>query len=116
MGKVPRWVVAYTVTIGVVAIVASVPDIDAKGWSEAMRNAAPGFVGLAVVALARKTPAAYFAAMLARAAVEVGDIIGGIVTEDTATLVLGSVVMLFDLAALVVLVPLLSNDEPVYPA
>lgn len=114
MGRVPKWVVIYTVLIGVIAIVASIPDIDAKGWSEAMRNASPGFVGLAVFAFARKTPAAYFAAMVARAFVEVGDIIGGLVTDDTATFILGSVVMVFDLAALAVLFPLLSNEEPSY--
>jgi hypothetical protein len=114
MGRVPKWVVIYTVLIGVIAIVASIPDIDAKGWSEAMRNAAPGFAGLAVFAFARKTPAAYFAVIATRAAIEVGDIIGGIVTEDTTTLILGSVVILFDIAALYVLFPLLSNEEPNY--
>lgn len=114
MGRIPVWIVVYTVLIGIIAIVASIPDIDAKGWSEAMRNAAPGFVGLAVFAFARKTPAAYFAAMVARAAVEVGDIIGGMVTDDTTTLILGSVVFIIDIAALFFLFPLLSNEEPAY--
>ncbi len=114
MGRVPKWVVIYTVLIGVIAIVASIPDIDAKGWSEAMRNAAPGFAGLAVFAFARKTPAAYFAVMATRAAIEVGDILGGLTTDDTTTLALGAVVLVFDVAALFFLFPLLSNEEPTY--
>ena len=114
MGKIPKWIVIYTVLIGVLAIVLSIPDIDAKGWSEAMRNAAPGFVGLGVFAFARKSPAGYFAAMVARAAIEVGDVIGGIVTEDTATMIFGAVVLVIDLAALYFLFPLLSNEEPTY--
>ena len=59
-------------------------------------------------------PAAYFAVIVTRAAIEVGDIIGGLTTDDTATLILGSVVLLFDLAALVALFALLSNEEPEY--
>ena len=114
MGKVPKFVVIYTVLIGVIAIVASIPDIDAKGWSEAMRNAAPGFAGLAVFALARQTPAGYFAVIVTRVAIEVGDILGGLTTDDTTTLILGGVVMLFDLAALSMLIPLLSNEDPDY--
>ncbi len=114
MGKVPMWIVVYTVLIALVAIVLSVPDIGAFGWSAAMRNAAAGFVGLGVVAFARKTPAAYFAAMLARAAVEVGDVLGGITTNDNGTLIFGGVVLLIDLAAIYFLFPLLSNEEPTY--
>lgn len=114
MGNVPKWVVVYTVVIGVIAIVASIPDIDAKGWSEVMRNAAPGFAGLAVFALARKTPAAYFAVMVTRAAIEIGDIVGGIVTNDNATLILGSIVFILDVAAIAVLVPKLSNNQMTY--
>ncbi len=114
MGNVPKFVVYYTVLIGIIAIVASIPDIDAKGWSEAMRNAAPGFAGLAVFALAKKTPAAYFAVIVTRFAIEIGDILGGLTTDDTTTLILGGVVMLFDIAALTMLFPLLSNEEPRY--
>ncbi len=116
MGKVPKFVFYYTVLISIVAIVASIPDIDAKGWSEAMRNAAPGFGGLAVLAFARKTPAAYFALMCTRAAIEVGDILGGITTDDTTTLGLGAAVLVLDVISLFLLFPLMSNEEPTYGA
>lgn len=114
MGKVPMWVVVYTVLIALLAITLSVPDIGAFGWSAAMRNAAAGFVGLGVVAFARKSPAGYFAAMLARFFVEIGDTIQGALTGDTFTLVFALVVMAFDVAAIYVLFPLLSNEEPTY--
>lgn len=114
MGKVPMWIVIYTVLIAAVAIILSIPDIGAFGWSAAMRNMSAGIVGLAVVAFARKTPAAYFAAMVARASVEVGDVLGGITTGDNFTLIFGAVVLLIDLAAIYFLFPLLSNNEPSY--
>lgn len=110
MNSVPRWVLIYTAIAALMGLAFSAMFISSEGLAFAARNAAPAIASIAILIWARNTPAGYFAVMLARATIELGDTISGLASGDTMTLAFAAVMLILDIAAIVVLFPKLRSS------
>ena len=109
MNTVPRWIFIYVIIVTLMTFGLSSMFIADPGWDFVARNAAPAFVAVAVFLLARNNPLGYLAVIVSRTTIEVGDVITTLISGETGILIFSAVMLVIDLAALFVLIPLVKS-------
>ena len=113
MNTVPRWIFIYVVIVTLMTFGLSTMFITDPGWDFVARNAAPAFIAVAVFLLARNNPLGYLAVIVARTTIEVGDVIANLINFNAGILIFSAVMLVIDLAALFVLIPLIKSSNQI---
>jgi len=110
MKSIPKWIMGFIALAGVMGVGLSFQLLGTEGLAFAARNAAVPVASILVLIFSRDVPAAYFALIVGRMTIEVGDLIAGITAGDMAMAAFGGVFLIIEIAALVVLFPMLKKS------